>query len=166
LKITKDSKDIIEAKAHAWSLIIQKDPVKQMALQQCLQDFVEFAPNTNENRIMKKLIIRQDANFGNYNKILRQWDFWVREHQRADQRNVHPHWFVAQPRELREDFWRSKLNGKVSVVDNGKEVWKRNYLDQDDRDFVKRLLEGEAKKKKWELERKIKKYKRLNYTEN
>jgi len=42
-----------------------------MALQQCLQDFVAFAPNTPENKLIKNLIIRQEATSDNFNQILR-----------------------------------------------------------------------------------------------
>jgi hypothetical protein len=52
--------------------MINKDPQKQKVLLQCLQDFVEFAPNTPENRTMKNLILRQDKSFGDPNKVLRQ----------------------------------------------------------------------------------------------
>jgi hypothetical protein len=64
----------IELKVQAWGRVISADPSKRTGIQQNLEDFVEFAPNTPYNIKIKNIIIKQVKSFNNPHSILRQWE--------------------------------------------------------------------------------------------
>jgi len=135
------TQDDIEDKAHAWSRILGFDEHKERVLQQCLEDFVELAPDSPENKIIKHLIIAQDTSFNDMHKVLRNWDKRIRKYSSLKEPHTRPLWTDSEPSIYRETHWKDKINDIPTIIQRTDRIVERVIADSNNPQRIARLEE-------------------------
>jgi hypothetical protein len=143
----------IELKVEAWNRIIVADPSKITAIQQNLEDFVEFAPNTADNIKIKNIIVKQVKGNDNTHSILRQWEKKIQENSNLEEGIPMKTWARSESKVLREIYWRKKVNGECSILEHIERRAERIQADKNNqwRADKDRYHENNMKKKEAEL---------------
>ena len=151
----------IELKVEAWDRIVTADPSKMTAIQQNLEDFVEFAPNTADNIKIKNIIVKQIKGYNSPHSILRQWEKKIIENSSIEEGVPIKTWVRSESKVLREIYLRRKLNGECSIVEHIDRRAERIDADRNNEWWVQREKEHEQKlknkfnKEKSEVKKKI-----------